>query len=161
MTKEEARKKIKGTKVYVNGKSVEIQERLFELGFYWDSLNGRNNVQNVNYPFIYIHENGTLWPGDSMTKFSSHKYKEVQSVDLLSMVICEPKPVIEFKPFDKVLARNEGETWVIDFYAYTRKEKQYPFYCACAIYEQIVPYNEETAHLLGTDDPAPAKYVTW
>ena len=35
MTKEEAKKMLTNTKVYVNGKTKEIQEKLFEIGFSW------------------------------------------------------------------------------------------------------------------------------
>lgn len=35
MKKEEAIAKLSNTKVYVDGKSKEIQEKLFEIGFEW------------------------------------------------------------------------------------------------------------------------------
>lgn len=37
MTKEEAKKMLMGTKIYVNERSEEIQKKLFEIGFRWYS----------------------------------------------------------------------------------------------------------------------------
>lgn len=51
MTKEAAIELLKNRKVYVNGKSAEIQEKLFELGFKWQGQ-GLARVINENSPFI-------------------------------------------------------------------------------------------------------------
>ena len=60
----------------------------------------------------------------------------------------------EFQPFDKVLVRDEGEDWNAAFFSH------YNNYFACLYfttggvgYEECIPYNEETKHLLGTDKP--------
>lgn len=161
MTKEETRKMLEGTKVYVNGKSEAIQKKLFELGFCWNSDDGKNKVQNVEYPFIYIHENDKLGAVASMTQFSSHRYREVLDVALLTLEIEEEKPVIEFKPFEKVLAREEGADWNADYFSHETLDNVLRFACVGSIWSQVIPYNEETAHLIGTNEPAPKKYVTW
>lgn len=64
----------------------------------------------------------------------------------------------EFKPFDKVLCRNsKDDTWEPDFFArLTRKEIDYTqsdkYLCVGDLWMYCIPYNEETAHLLGTTD---------
>lgn len=64
----------------------------------------------------------------------------------------------EFKPFDKVLCRNsKDDTWEADFFArLTRKEIDYTqsgkYLCVGDLWMYCIPYNEETAHLLGTTD---------
>lgn len=64
----------------------------------------------------------------------------------------------EFKTFDKVLVRNsKDDTWEADFFArLTRKEIDYTqsgkYLCVGDLWMYCIPYNEETAHLLGTTD---------
>ncbi len=72
--------------------------------------------------------------------------------------IVDLKPKVEFKPFDKVLCRNsKDDTWEADFFArLTRKEIDYTqsgkYLCVGDLWMYCIPYNEETAHLLGTTD---------
>lgn len=73
------------------------------------------------------------------------------------MIVDLPKNC-EFKPFDKVLCRNsKDDTWEADFFArLTRKEIDYiqsdKYLCVGQLWMYCIPYNEETAHLLGTTD---------
>lgn len=72
--------------------------------------------------------------------------------------ILDLKPKVEFKPFDKVLCRNsKDDTWEADFFArLTRKEIDYTqsgkYLCVGDLWMYCIPYNEETAYLLGTTD---------
>ena len=52
MTKEEAIKMLANTKVYVNGKSEEIQNKLIELGF--RACVYESNKEEYHYPFLFI-----------------------------------------------------------------------------------------------------------
>ena len=63
----------------------------------------------------------------------------------------EQKPECEFKPFDKVLVRDdEDEMWRIDLFSHTIETGEYV--CLEYAWKQCIPYNEQTAHLLGTAD---------
>lgn len=72
--------------------------------------------------------------------------------------IVDLKPKVELKPFDKVLCRNsKDDTWEADFFArLTRKEIDYTqsgkYLCVGDLWMYCIPYNEETARLLGTTD---------
>ena len=72
--------------------------------------------------------------------------------------IVDLKSNVELKPFDKVLCRNsKDDTWEADFFArLTRKEIDYTqsgkYLCVGDLWMYCIPYNEETAHLLGTTD---------
>ena len=58
----------------------------------------------------------------------------------------------EFKPFEKVLARNsDAETWIATLFGFYDKEFE-NYICIGDVFEQCIPYNEETKHLLGTTD---------
>ena len=66
------------------------------------------------------------------------------------------KPKCPFKPFDKVLVRdNEDSEWYANYFShYHEYDQDYPSYvCIDACYRYCIPYNEHTAHLLGTTDP--------
>ena len=59
----------------------------------------------------------------------------------------------EFKPFDKVLGRNEKDAvWEAELFSHYKEESQYPFCCIGFSRKYCIPYNKETAHLLGTTD---------
>lgn len=67
--------------------------------------------------------------------------------------IVDLKPKCEFKPFDKVLGRNEkDDVWEAELFSHYREESQYPFRCIGFSRKYCIPYNEKTAHLLGTTD---------
>ena len=67
----------------------------------------------------------------------------------------EEKKECEFKPFDKVLVRDDdGDHWRIDLFAREEVEFTYRFICMVDKWKQCLPYNDQTAHLLGTsNDP--------
>lgn len=61
------------------------------------------------------------------------------------------KTKYEFKPFDKVLVRNfEGGPWAADIFSNIDTDGSY--ICVGGIKSYCIPYNEETAHLLGTTE---------
>ncbi len=56
----------------------------------------------------------------------------------------------EFKPFDRVLVRDDShDTWSADFYLFMVHKR---YKCVGYIWKQCIPYNEDTAHLLGTNE---------
>ena len=63
-----------------------------------------------------------------------------------------PKQLYEFKPFDKVLVRdgNDG-CWHADIFSHKNKDRG-RYYCTGYEWRQCIPYNDQTAHLLGTTD---------
>lgn len=64
------------------------------------------------------------------------------------------KPTCPFKSFDKVLVRDDDEKkWRASLFAYYDENAKYPYVCIPYVHTQCIPYNEHTAHLLGTTDP--------
>lgn len=58
------------------------------------------------------------------------------------------------KPFDKVLVRNnDGQAWRANYFSHYKNAPDYFYVCINGIYHYCIPYNEHTAHLLGTTDP--------
>ena len=79
--------------------------------------------------------------------------KKSKAWDSEKKAIVDLKPKCEFKPFDKVLGRNEkDDVWEAELFSHYREESQYPFCCIGFSRKYCIPYNEDTAHLLGTTD---------
>lgn len=74
----------------------------------------------------------------------------------------KPEPVkvkVTLHPFDRVLARDtDSEWWRIDFFNIYRDKCEEPYVCLYTSWLQCIPYNEQTAHLVGTYDPCPIDY---
>lgn len=69
----------------------------------------------------------------------------------LMLEVPEEKPKCEFKPFDKVLVRDlDFNIWYNDIFSFRDKDGKYM--CIGNKWDECIPYNEETAHLLGTTD---------
>lgn len=63
--------------------------------------------------------------------------------------IVELKHKIEFKSFDKVMARNtEHSTWYADLFSHIDENHRYA--CVGATWNFCIPYNNKTAKLIGT-----------
>jgi hypothetical protein len=55
-----------------------------------------------------------------------------------------------FKPFDKVVGRFGDGYWKADFFSHYKAESPLSFHGISGMYCECVPYNEETAKLIGT-----------
>ena len=64
------------------------------------------------------------------------------------------KPKCQFKPFELVLIRDEDKhIWRVGLFSHYKEDLSCPYICVgCSTYKQCIPYNEHTAHLLGTTD---------
>lgn len=77
--------------------------------------------------------------------------KEGKAWDAEKKQVVDLKPKVELKPFDKVLSRRCSEDyWVLNFYSH--KTDYYHICIDGSSNLYCIPYNEETAHLLGTTD---------
>ena len=69
------------------------------------------------------------------------------NLETLEMEPPKPSHKYEFKPFDKVLVRDEGGEWCCDFFSHKSGDM---YVCVGEEWEQCLPYNEDTAKLIGT-----------
>ena len=67
------------------------------------------------------------------------------------------------KPFDRVLVRdNRLRYWVVQLFSHIIEgELNYPYLCVNNSYKYCIPYNDDTKHLVGTNDEAPEYYRYW
>lgn len=99
MTKEEIKEFLSGTKMYVNGKSKEIQEKLFSLGYTW--ADGDRKVQYTDKPFLFIDKEGEISYTDDMVWFTNDSSREITAEQVLSL-----EPVKSYRPF-----KDGNECW--------------------------------------------------
>lgn len=62
----------------------------------------------------------------------------------------EQKQEYEFKPFDKVICRDDYSEWFVDMFSHIDKNGLYA--CIGHVWNYCIPYNDQTAHLLGTTE---------
>lgn len=89
MTKAEAFEYLKGKKVYVAGKSDQIQEVLFKTGFSWGKSSASQKIESTDEPFLYMSNEGSLMYGSNMELFISDTNEEISAEDILSIEIVE------------------------------------------------------------------------
>lgn len=111
MTIEEIRKFLDNTKVYVNGKSIEIQEKLFSFGYEWN--NGEKTIDNTDCTFLFIDDKSIAY-NNSMLYFSNCPSKEITAEQILSLKLTEPT----YRPFKDIeecwneMTKHEPFGWV-------------------------------------------------
>lgn len=152
MTKQEAIEFLKNSKVYVNGKSKEIQEKLFAIGLCW--VDGNQAITATDKPFIYIWHDGIRFSfGANVEYFSNDDRKELTAEEILNLTWDEDKPKHEFKPFDRVLVRDyDSEAWRANLFSHIDNTLEHPYVTIDHEYwRYCIPY-EGNEHLLNTTD---------
>lgn len=116
----------------------DVKNWLFTTGVYY-TLNGRivnTKIGSNEYELI----------------LNSSDYKELEL----------PKPhydIANLKPFDKVLVRqNDSSTWGMSFFG--RYSGMF-MCCSNVWFEQCIPFNDDTKHLLGNTDMCDECYINW
>ena len=68
-----------------------------------------------------------------------------------------------FQPFDKVLVRDiNSEKWKIQLFSHIIKDCfPYEYHCIGSCYNFCIPYNDDTKHLVCTNEEAPEFYRYW
>lgn len=93
----------------------------------------------------------TLFPSKDQRDWSKFKIKKPKF---------DPKTL---QPFDKVLVRDDSlECWEAQFFSHIIKdEDHFPYVCTNDSNRYCIPYNDDTKHLVGTDEEAPEFYRYW
>ena len=84
------------------------------------------------------------------SKFSAPWYKKRKF---------DPKTL---KPFDRVLGRDcDNRIWKCNLFSHINEQDSFLYKCVGNAYIYCIPYNEETKHLVGTNNEAPEYYRYW
>lgn len=100
MTQKEIDKFLADTKVYVAGKSKEIQEKLFSLGYEWHGEGAK--VGYIEDPFLFIYKDMSFTRSSNMEYFSNHGNREISAEEILSLELTKPS----YRPF-----KDREECW--------------------------------------------------
>ena len=134
--------------IVVYGKSVAICRKIYKhtLCFYV-SLNEMFGLLFDDE--VESSEEYRFATEEEKKQFFSALEKECKRSDSDKKAIVDLKPKVELKPFDKVLVRDFGsQAWQVSLFGY--KDSDFYYCCNGCGWNQCIPYNEETAHLLGT-----------
>lgn len=123
MTKEEINKFLANTKIYVAGKSEEIQKKLFSLGYKW--CNGFTGVEYTESPFLFIYPNMSFSRCSDMVYFSNNIKREISAEEILSLELTKPtyrlfktqeecwNEMLMHRPFGWLKAKDSGSPRLI------------------------------------------------
>ena len=145
---EKAQPEFKDGDIVVYGKSVAICRKIYKhtLCFYV-SLNEMFGLLFDDE--VESSEEYRFATEEEKKQFFSALEKEGKRWDSDKKAIVDLKPKVELKPFDKVLVRDFGsQAWQVSLFGY--KDSDFYYCCNGCGWNQCIPYNEETAHLLGT-----------
>jgi hypothetical protein len=143
---------------YSEEETKEVQEKLFEIGYYWrDSkkvkpkefllLTGDNEIYTCNNNFYY-------W-------INKEEYEEISASEIISIKIKKFDPST-LQSFDKVLVRsNKNDIWRCSLFSHIQDSEGFCYQCVSYGWRFCIPYNEETKHLLGTKEEEPEYYQVW
>lgn len=96
--------------------------------------------------FEIIEKNGRKWDDDKKELVRIEKKFDISSL----------------QHFDRVIVRDhDKQMWKCDFYNSHVKELNTPFKTITSWYKQCIPYNEETKHLVDTNETPSEKYINW
>ena len=99
-----------------------------------------------------------LFPSREERNWDKFKPKQVKRSKF------DPKTL---KPFDKVLGRYGKDEpwccdpWYCDLFSHIGKDAHLPYLCLFSSYKYCIPYNDDTKHLVGTEEEAPEFYRYW
>lgn len=85
-----------------NRKEVDIQKKLFEIGFKW--CDGTTEEVVGMFDFLLI-DDGTFQFTDNVSHFRKHAYEEIEMDDILSIEIVEDKPLDKWDEFARCVAK--------------------------------------------------------
>ena len=127
--------------------SEAVQKKAFELGYKWP-LQG-NAVSWISDPVLFFESDGNILRDLDTSDFASDTNTAITAADFLALeTVKEP----EFKPFDKVLVRDdEDECWEIELFGRKTNDDDYTYNCSHSCYRHCIPY-EGNEHLFGTTD---------
>lgn len=87
ITKSEGINFFKNSKIYVNGKSKEIQEILFKCGIGWPI--GSFVIQSTSAPFLIINDKRYIYSCVDMNDFSICSYKEIKMENITKLEVVD------------------------------------------------------------------------
>ena len=131
----------------VVGRAVDAQCHRMAFG------SPKKSEEPFPWKYVYVKDRCIEKTTDtSMRNFEKHPAEEISAADFLALKPEDVKDAPGFKPFDKVLVRDDDrDEWRCDFFEYfdESEDSLCGFQCLQNYWEQCIPY-EGNEHLLGT-----------
>ena len=143
-------------RVYFSGINTKY---IYSIRFTTFNNSGKGGVTGEGICNIHYNGECVFFPSKEQRDWSKFKrFWDNSKVE-------EPKVtkfnVNTLQPFDKVLVRDEADhKWCNALFAYMNN-MNHPVLCVGTVYKTCIPYNEETKHLLGTNEDCPDYYKWW
>ena len=118
------------------------------------------------YRQIFLTKDGKLW---SMYNGECILFPSKDQRDWSKFERFWDKPKVErfdpktLQPFDRILARDyENDTWTACLFSHHADELADDWYvCENIYWHFVIPYNDDTKHLVGTKEDCPEYYKWW
>lgn len=141
----------KGTKLYSTIHGEVILDRVDDIDIYYPIVVKYNDsqIEFTSDGRYYIEYDGecVLFPSKDQRDWSKFK------------VPVEKFNYNTLQPFDKVLVRDSDDSfWKCNFLSH---RFNHTAYCVGSYWIQMIPYNDETKHLVGTTYRPDEKYIWW
>lgn len=161
MTIAEAQEFMNNTKIICTSveETKRVQKKMFELGINWAG----EQAEDVNDDafLLFVEDYKLLFDGD-ISYWMTEESRRIEPSEILAIEIKqEPKPKFDPKtlqPFDKVLVRQDKVTiWQARIFEACVFDGKYSA-TSGGVFNYCIPFNDETKHLLRTNDEAPEFY---
>ena len=147
----------KGTKFYTTVWGEVYFEKIVDIEVYTIEIDTASGYQHLTKEGYYIKSDDAeciIFPSKEQrnwSNFSAPWYKAEKF---------DPKTL---KPFDRILCRlSEKCKWTCSFFSYADDNNfKDAVNCMDHYTTNVIPYNEETKHLVGTKEEAPEYYRYW
>ena len=148
----------RGTKLYstiygvVEFDGIDEYDRIYPISFKVDA-DSFSTVTPDGRRFEDFDGECTLFPSKEQRDWSKF------TVPLCKKDKFDPKTL---KPFDKVLIWKDLDcTWMPTLFTFLDFSLEYPRMRYDSLAVKVIPYNDDTKHLVGTTDEAPEYYRYW
>lgn len=152
-------------------KNYDKQDTTFGGFVYYCCYDGKNFITNSFY-LLTEQEEIDIYPATKeqreilMKAMNNAGYEfDIEKKELKKFVHnkFDPKTL---EPFDKILVRRTNENhdvWFPDFVSNPPDDTSNKTLCMCIMEDiaMVIPYNDDTKHLVGTSDEAPEYYRYW
>lgn len=122
-----------------------------EGAFYYAFYNADDKFTRAEYGYTRVHY--SLRPATVSEKLQLFDAlaKKGKRWDAEKKKVVDLPKKCEFKPFDKVICRDsDADIWKASFFSHYDERAYFPFFCNNCGYKYCLPYNDETAKLIGT-----------
>ena len=131
-------------------------DMIYPIKFTMPENNNMSGVTSAGLSNIYYKGECVLVPSKDQRDWSKfERFWDKPKIDKFD--------VNTLQPFDKVLVRDDSQRrWKVDFFCCIDEVHEgIKSFCMTFYWNQCIPYNEDTKHLVGTNKDCPEYYKWW